>query len=287
MKDATNNKIALQGYELVREKYLHGKGSDGKSGKLNELMMHLIVHEGDDRPASVQGRVKISLDEVKVKRPIIMTTKPYDMRSFRDVPPSMYPSTFSDNDVKRDIFDRGPLVCRWSLTTIVSPNGTTYGGIMRLLSGKETETARSDRQHVPNRQNHIPIAQEPAATPARLLREPRLGKRPARTPSLEFLSIPPSKRGRSTPTKSEKFTYVDICCGAGGSSRGATQADLQVIAGLDFDELAMEAWTENNPGGLPYNMDVWEFDRLDLYKVVGRPHICSISNPCRPFSAAQ
>jgi len=245
--------------------------------------MHLIVREDDDRPASVQGRVTISLDEVKIKRPIILTQKPYPMQSFRDAPPIRCSNTLSKDDVKRNIFHGDKLVCRWSRTTIISPNGTAYGGIMRLLS--ETDITETDRQRAPDKQSRVPVAQE--STPTQLLHEARSGKRLARTPSLEVLSTPPSKRGRSNPTKSEKYTYADICCGAGGSSRGATQADLQVIAGLDFDELAMQAWIENNPGGLPFHMDAFKFLEQGLFKVIGRIHILSISNPCQVFSAAQ
>ena len=287
VKDAANEQISLQGHKLVREKYLHGKGSDGRTGKVNELMMHLVVREDDHRPALVQGLESVRLDEVKIKRAIILTTKPYPMKSFRDGPLLQYSRTLSKDDVKRDIFHQGTLVCRWSLTTIISPNGTAYGGIMRILSETETSTATPDRQRGPNRKSHIPVAQEQATISAQFLREARLGKRPARTPSLEVLNTPPSKRGRANPIKSEKYTYVDICCGAGGSSRGAAQAHLHVIAGLDFDDLAMDAWEKNNPGGIPFAMNAFDFLKLDLFKIIGRIHVLSISNPCQVFSAAQ
>ena len=284
-EDAATSQISLQGYKFLREKYLLGKGSNGRTGKLNELMMHLVVREDDHRPALVQGLESVRLDEVKIKRAITLTTKPYPMKSFRDGPLIQCSGSLSEDDIKRDIFHRGPLVCRWSRTTIISPNGIAYGGIMRLLS--ETESVGPDRQRAPDRQSQVPVAQEQATTSAQHLREARLGKRPARTPSLEVLNTPPSKRERANPIKSEKYTYVDICCGAGGSSRGAAQADLQVIAGLDFDELAMQAWMENNPGCLPFCKNAFEFLELGLFKVIGRIHILSISNPCQPYSGAQ
>ncbi|KAG9185322.1 hypothetical protein G6011_07866 [Alternaria panax] len=279
VKNAVNEEVSLSGHRFVREKYLLGRGSNGKSARLNEVMMHLEAREDDNRPAIVQGLVKIPLEEVKRKRDIMLTTKPYPMLSFRDQPAAMYQRMRPKEEIKRDIFERGQLFCRWSRTTILSPNGMAYGGIMRLLSKRET--TRPDR-HKPRSQDVRGLA----ASHDQRLRKTLPVKRLARTPSLEVLNNPPAKRGNAPPVKKEEYTYVDVCCGAGGSSRGAVQAGLKIIAGLDFDELAMDAWIANNPGGLPFCMDAFDFLAQELFKIIGRVHILSISISCKVFSSA-
>ncbi|KAL1792810.1 hypothetical protein ACET3X_009317 [Alternaria dauci] len=264
--NTASNSVQLCGHRFLRE-------------KLNEVMMHLEVREDDDRPALVQGLINVDLKDVKKKREIILTTKPYPMLSFRDQPATLWQRTYTKEDIKRHIFEQGPLVCRWTWTTIISPNGKAYGCIMRLLT--ESETLRPDQY--PPRPQHI---QSPAASHDQRLRDARLGKRPVRTPSLEVLDDPTVKRRRSHPVKQQHYTYVDICCGAGGSSRGAVQAGLKIIAGLDFDELAIEAWEKNNPDGSSFCIDAFEFIDQRLYKHIGRIHVLSISNPCQPYSCA-
>ncbi|KAF1943159.1 S-adenosyl-L-methionine-dependent methyltransferase [Clathrospora elynae] len=282
IRDSTTAEIRLRGHRYMREKYLLGQGSDGSHASVNELMMHFEVHEDDNRPAQVQGLVDISPTEIKDRRDITHTQKPYPMLSFREQPARRYSHLRSKDEIKREIFHRGLLVCRWSRTSIISPNGSAYGGILRLLSRKQTMTPL----HLRGSQPQTP---QPISKPilhADALRGARLGKRPMRTPSLEELHTPPLKRAATHPFKKKQYTFFDMFCGAGGASRGADNAGLQVLGGLDFDQDAMIAWENNNTGGLPFCTDAFVFLENGSHKIVGRVDILSISNPCQPFSPA-
>jgi DNA (cytosine-5)-methyltransferase 1 len=287
VKNLNTDETILRGHKFVREKYTLGRGSDGSMARLNEVMMHLEVHEDDNRPAEVQGMVDVSATEVKSKREIITTQKPYPMKSFRDGSMETYQRLRSKEDIKREIFSRGPLVCRWSRTSIISPNGTAYGGILRLLSRKEVMIPTQLRD------SQFPLPQPMSRTsPAQLahqsqLREARIGKRPARTPSLETLDTPPQKRPATHPMKKKQYTFFDMYCGAGGASRGAVNAGLQVLGGLDFNENAMEAWGKNYPGGLPFCCNAFDFLGKKLWRILGRTDVLNISFPCQPYSSAQ
>ena len=146
LKHRSTGEVTLEGHRFVREKYLVRKSFDGahprpdvtkehptnerKGPRLNELVMHLTVREDDDRPAIVQGLENVKISEVKRKRKVILTSTWYPKFSFRDQA-HLY-AHLADRpklEQRLHILETGPLVCRWSRTSIMSPNGKIYGGI--------------------------------------------------------------------------------------------------------------------------------------------------------------
>ena len=290
LKNRLTGEVTLEGHRFVREKYLVRKSFDGahprpdvtkehppneRNGpRLNELVMHLTVHEDDHRPAIVQGLENIKITEVKRKRTIIRTDAWYPGFGFRDQT-HLYRHLADRSKLEQRLFiiENGPLVCRWSRTTIISPNGKAYGGIYKHFSKQDLAPPQLSRQsqgigHTPMSQSH-----EPA-------------QRYNRAASMQEINRPHVYRAK-LPSKNSQYTFFDFYCGAGGASQGARQARLKVLGGLDHDETAIQAWEKNNPGAIDLNMDAFDFLSNKNWEMIRRIDILNISNPCQPFSISQ
>ena len=285
---ASTQKVVFRGHILIREKYILGKDSDGRTGRRNEVVMHLKVHEYDNRPPKVQGLVDISLRDIKGKRDVIFTTKPFPMLSWNESP-SCYAQDKFASEVEREefLFHVGPLVCRWCRIDTISPNDKIYGGQMRYLQESELWATSHDGNSVPKPNSVSPFSAPDSVPRAEPSGAAILEKRPTLSPSLESSDAPPSTQPSRMKEKIDPYTVFDMFCGAGGASRGAVDAGLLVIAGLDKSEVAMEAWQLNNTGALPFCIGAFEFFEKQLYKATGRIDILSISCPCQPYCPAQ
>lgn len=291
LQDLRTGTNYVQGLKYKREKYVLGKSSDGQKSRLNELVLYLETREDDNRPAEIQGLVTVSMNEILRKRDIVCTQKPYPMLSFRDQPPGEYVHMrrLTESERRKQIFDRGPLVCRWARESIISPNGKIYGGVLRHLRKHEVTVPQHLQQIAGNPQHKPSIAQSPLDTPVSIpiieLPEARGTQKLARPPSLEYIEHPP-QRGNAATTKN-RYTFLDLFSGAGGASRGADNAGLTVLGGLDHNQPAMNAWKRNNPEGRCFPMEMSNFFESGQYKLVGRPDIASVSPCCQPYSGAQ
>ncbi|KAL8878725.1 MAG: hypothetical protein Q9192_008381, partial [Flavoplaca navasiana] len=80
------------------------------------------------------------------------------------------------------------------------------------------------------------------------------------------------------------YTFVDICCGAGGASRGAEMAGLELLYSLDHDPAACDNYRLNFPQVRLYQ------DSLDSFVSKKRPNlgadIMHFSFPCQAYSQA-
>lgn len=284
VKDDETGAVSIQGHRFMREKYVIGRSfvspfscsedkNDRKGPRLNELVMHMVVQEDDDRPAFVQGLERIPITEVSCKRTIIVTEKPYPMLSFRDQPSSIYAHLAGKTTAEKrlHIFQNGPLVCRWTRISIISPNGNTYGGTYRYVSKKEAMASQRPQQPEASR-SATPVASSP--------------RHHTRTISLEEVTVPWARKS-SLPQKTEPYTMLDMFCGGGGASRGGDDAGLKVVGGLDHNATAMEAWEQNNSGAIPLCMDSFAFLEDENHRIIGRVVFLNISNPCQTFSGAQ
>ena len=91
--------------------------------------------------------------------------------------------------------------------------------------------------------------------------------------------------------RTQKYTYGDAFCGAGGTSRGAVMAGLKVKWAFDFDQDAVMTYTANFRGTHCYKESVADFlDRVRRLPIQQRKDfmvdILHISPPCQPFSSA-
>ncbi|KAL2075879.1 hypothetical protein VTL71DRAFT_822 [Oculimacula yallundae] len=100
------------------------------------------------------------------------------------------------------------------------------------------------------------------------------------------------KSGRGSNSLSQRrvnpalssYTYGDAFCGAGGTTRGAVTARLQVVWGLDFDKNAGKTWRANFPNATHYEM--WAHDLVASIDARNSllVDILHLSPPCQVFS---
>lgn len=88
-----------------------------------------------------------------------------------------------------------------------------------------------------------------------------------------------------------KLVMLDLFCGAGGFSVGASWAGFQSVLGLDHFEPAMETWTFNHPDAIGCLGDIKQTDPeyikgLLRSKGVNRIHLITGGVPCQGFSRA-
>lgn len=90
----------------------------------------------------------------------------------------------------------------------------------------------------------------------------------------------------------KKYTYGDAFCGAGGATRGAHMAGLQVKWGFDSNLNACTSWRANFPNASCYKMPSDEFVHLaqpsqaNMRPIDVTVDILHLSPPCQFFSPA-
>jgi len=80
---------------------------------------------------------------------------------------------------------------------------------------------------------------------------------------------------------------IDFFCGCGGTSAGLRDAGMNIIAGIDFDNVALKTFKRNFPSAKALNEDVTALTAKRLLKKIGdfeRPLLLSACAPCQPFS---
>ncbi|MCI8654536.1 MAG: DNA cytosine methyltransferase [Clostridia bacterium] len=89
----------------------------------------------------------------------------------------------------------------------------------------------------------------------------------------------------------EKFTVVDLFCGAGGLSRGFLDANYDVVLGVDFDDKALKTFEENHGNAKAMKLDLFNHDNIDkiieyLNKRNKKIDVLVGGPPCQGFSVA-
>jgi len=80
---------------------------------------------------------------------------------------------------------------------------------------------------------------------------------------------------------------IDIFCGAGGLTRGLSEAGIRVVKGIDIDNSVSETYERNNPGSRFVNADIREMSDSDIMHGVdtdGARLLIAGCAPCQPFS---
>lgn len=289
IRNVQTDEVTLQGYRLRRTKY-QNQLFDCKSlqvllgkvnpciGKLNELVLVLHTTEGDSRSPFIQGLVDISVKDVLCKRECIITNRPYPLLSFRDAPVLAQYKSMNKRDIKRDIFEKGRLICRWAHILTVSRNGKAYAGEVRGIYGREADHCY-----------HDPISAGASRLKPIYIDEAEGEDEDVviRSPISQAKEHPTTNAKTPPPVKKARYTFGDVFCGAGGASQGAADAGLQVLWGLDFDEHAIAAYRENFPSAAAYHLDAHEFPPKRASKEQLRVDILHLSPPCRFWSPAQ
>lgn len=94
-----------------------------------------------------------------------------------------------------------------------------------------------------------------------------------------LLGIPPQQQQLVVKLK---YTYGDMCAGAGGTTRGAMMAGLNFAWVLDHWDRACDTQRRNFPGGTVLEMDIHEYCTTEME--VRLVDVLHISFPCQPHS---
>lgn len=86
--------------------------------------------------------------------------------------------------------------------------------------------------------------------------------------------------------KDRQYTFADMFCGGGGTSRGAAMAELKLVFGVDRDPASCATWRLNFPGARMYEQDAADFINKNP-EINYRSHpidILHLSPPCQFWS---
>ncbi len=89
----------------------------------------------------------------------------------------------------------------------------------------------------------------------------------------------------------EKFTVVDLFCGAGGLSKGFIDVNYDVIFGVDFNDQALKTFEENHGDAKAMKLDLFNHDNIDkiieyLNDKNKKVDVLVCGPPCQGFSVA-
>lgn len=85
-------------------------------------------------------------------------------------------------------------------------------------------------------------------------------------------------------TPNDKYTAIDLFCGAGGMSLGASLAGIDIVAGIDFDKHAVATFKNNHNDAIGIEADIRKIEPLEyfspnIFLLLGGP-------PCQGYSVA-
>ncbi|KAF2689615.1 S-adenosyl-L-methionine-dependent methyltransferase [Lentithecium fluviatile CBS 122367] len=270
IRNLETDEVRLRGFRLRRTKYL-GQMLDWK---LNELVLVLHVDENESGSPFVNGMVDICPTEVLGVRDCVMTNKPYPSLSFRD-PIVPRPNLMRSNEEVREwLFHHGRLVCRVVNILFLYRNGKAYGGEVRHLRSNEV-----DAEHA-----MPPSLLQGGASDSSIEIDDDEDERDIVIVSKCGKRLP--IKARAWPTKSMRYTFGDCFCGAGGASQGAIQAGMTVCWGLDFDDAAIAAYSQNHLGALPFCGNAHDFPPKGATLEELRVDVLHLSPPCCYWSPA-
>jgi C-5 cytosine-specific DNA methylase len=253
--------VTLRGYKLVRDGYC---GAKLPSGRTNELVWVNEIDE-EEHGAGLESVIhEVQVSDVKRARQVLYTNCPWPMCS-EDESKHSTRNGESANDAIAS--EHGKLYCRWKYNQVNSRLKTDAEACLALLSEIEATG----------------IGGLEASVVRQMWREddgPKAGGS-----STKSAFVVETGESISWP----QYSLGDCFCGAGGISRGATEAGLQVAWGFDADEEAIKTHTANFATHGTQSLELKDSEMIDCIKANPeryRVDIAHYSPPCQPFSSA-
>ena len=95
-------------------------------------------------------------------------------------------------------------------------------------------------------------------------------------------------RNAAKKSHSKPIIAIDICCGAGGLTKGLSKSGINVIKGVDTDNSASDTYEKNNTGSIFINCDITKISIKKIISSIDRTKnqlMLAGGIPCQPFSA--
>lgn len=269
-KNESHNRYWIVGWRFVRN-----RDTFGLPGHNNEVYWVVHLVKDDPRPAAEQARVEVDSSQILRKRTMAMVN-------------TSYPDLQNGLGADRGIRDNGALFCRWKHTVV-----TKREKCVRPLNAFEIPAAEiSEVSFQRLRFEECDDGAKNRIADETLRRSWRgITKRggaciKSKDPSslssaVEALSLNDNSRRNSVPAA---YTFADVCCGAGGASRGAEMAGFYLCWALDHDSPACETYRRNFPNVRLYHEQLQDVVRMPRESL--QVDIMHIPPPCQAYSAA-
>ena len=291
IQDVSTTEVFLRGWLFGRTKELNG----WLEKKLNEVCMLIQVDQDDERPQEEQSMENVGVRAVVRRRLLKITNQPFPNLSWRN-----------DEEAGADVVkNERVLVCRWQLvryyanaTARLKDSPCEYA-VLRLRKEEcdpqyavededlrhswrgdtvkggnyiSVERVSSDAATFSNHSTHVEFVD-----PDVVLVEGPI--------DLTNTDVPQSKSSNiGLRHHRQTYTFGDGFCGAGGTSRGATMAQLHVCWGFDMNEHACESWGLNWPSARIFQLMANDFAMHPTINAL--IDILHLSPPCQYFSPA-
>ena len=270
LRDGHGN-IFVSGLKLVRQNKIGPKMPQRR----NELIIIRELPPGAHKATLWEHLVEISVDDIIRNRLLICTNLSHPNISIRDDHAAF---TAPLDDVYR-----GPLFCRWSLTTLLNERRTPIECTLERLLNLEADNTIRRSQHGIDQHTRVPNQE---------VRNKWRGFPTTLGGSRRF-SQPVTNLDGISGTLEEGRTYTigDAFCGAGGMARGAVEAGLKLLWGFDMDAEAIVSYRHNFERlGVDCREETVDAFITRLVQLVSmsdvRVDILHLSPPCQPFSPA-
>jgi DNA (cytosine-5)-methyltransferase 1 len=250
----------IKGYRLVRQTHCGRWFSDQG---LNELVWLTEIDQDEHRAGLEVVLQEEQVSEVKQTRDIIFTNRPWKDISFDHglADKGLCRRTIDEKSVK----EKGQLYCRWKYTQVRGKLQTDHEACLSVLSEDEAVG--------------IGLLKSSEVRKNWYGRQPNAGG--------SWTRVSQCVETGAT-VKEQRYTLGDCFCGAGGVSRGAIMAGLQVAWGFDSDEDAIDAHAQNFAKHGTRSLAMTDAEFLSSVDGEGydRVDIVHYSPPCQPFSPA-
>jgi DNA (cytosine-5)-methyltransferase 1 len=277
MEDLKTSKIYIQGKNFKRCTTLTGLFPY----RLNEVFW-------------VGGRIDVTFPVEKILRTrnLKITTRPFPELSCRrdfimEIDPALgevIKLLDTSGATKREVKERGALICRWIYYNEISPPQSILRHIQLIESDITTifgSTPTSSNQNSPKKRKspNPREAQNLVESPSKKLCAFRGLKI-----EIDGLTVDTTKSGSGNSA----YTFGDAFCGAGGVLCGAKAAGLNIKFAFDHSEAAIQTYRLNCTNSAQihctsaFNFATLDANQLGCFIV----DILHISPPCQPFSNA-
>ena len=275
LRNVESHRYWLVGWKFVRN--IRTVGLPGQDPNEVYWVVHLV--RNDPRPAVEQALVaKVNDSQVLRKRKMSMVTETYQSHQ---------------NSTKADLGTpgNGVLYCRWK-HVVVTRTGKCERPLdaFRMPAAQIAEASfqRLSAEDCNDWHNNISVDKKPLRYRHHRLSDKKEAgvnienkESHSLSSAIEALSLDDSNRNKHGPTA---YTFADVCSGAGGASRGAEMAGLQLRWALDHDADACETYRLNFPQVRLYQKPLQELVNMRHEDL--KVDIMHISPPCQAFSQA-
>ncbi|KAH6662224.1 C-5 cytosine-specific DNA methylase [Plectosphaerella plurivora] len=237
--------------------------------KTNEVFALYETADDNPKPVEEQALVEVAIDRILCQRFFHITNAPYPVHRFEA---NLFKTT-------KDVEKNGPIICRWNFivhyhtyTTRVTQK--PYEWALKRITAAEVEKKRFRVEEEVLRHEWRGETYRGGA------HKPR------------GMAVDPTAPAPKERAIGQKYTFFDAFCGAGGASRGAERAGLEVKYGVDMWERAAASWRMNFARAEMFEMDIADFVNYTTTMKAADPNFkirtdcLHLSPPCQVWSPA-